>query len=99
MVKRSVWDWLAYVALGSVVVWVALRVLGVIDYFGFSKYYPYFVFVYVMGLSMIKLNHISYLLGNKNGNKYIGNNVWDLLGWFSLGLILVWLVLKSMGVI
>ena len=58
MVKRSFWDWLAYVALASIVVWLILKMLGIINTPVLLAYYPYFAACYFFGWQMNKLNVI-----------------------------------------
>ncbi|MFH0711738.1 MAG: hypothetical protein V1889_01135 [archaeon] len=60
MVKRSIWDWLAWIALGSLVVWLVLRGIGIINTPFLLEYYPYFVITYFFGYQIGKLNHIIY---------------------------------------
>ena len=56
MVKRSFWDWLAYAALASIVVWGFLKVTGVINTPLLIQYYPLFAACYFFGWQMNKLN-------------------------------------------
>ncbi|GEM_PF-4831078 len=59
MVKRSVWDWLAWVALVSIVVWAILKVIGIINTPVLLEYYPIFAACYVFGWQMNKLDGVS----------------------------------------
>ena len=60
MVERNFWDWLAYVALASIVVWLILKGIGVINTPFLVEYYPYFVVTYFLGWQTHKLNTFSY---------------------------------------
>jgi hypothetical protein len=52
----SVLDWLAYFALGSIVVWGILKVTGIINTPLLIQYYPLFAASYVFGWQMNKLS-------------------------------------------
>ena len=57
--KRSIWDWLAWVALGSIVVWGILKVTGIINSPLLLEYYPIFAACYAFGWQMNKLETVS----------------------------------------
>lgn len=60
MVKKfSFWDILAWIALGSIVVWATLKVLGVINTPLLLEYYPVFAVSYVFGWQMHKLSAVA----------------------------------------
>ncbi len=60
MVKRNFWDWLAYAALASIVVWLILKMVGIINTPVLLEYYPYFAACYFFGWQVSRLNHVSY---------------------------------------
>jgi hypothetical protein len=63
MVIKNFWDWLAYVALASVVVWLILKGLGVFNTPFLLEYYPYFVVTYYLGWQTHKLSEIGKEVG------------------------------------
>ena len=67
MVKRSIWDWLAWIVLAGILVWIVLKMFGVINTPVLLEYAPYLGAVYLAGwyaqkIEMMsgKLNLISY---------------------------------------
>lgn len=61
MSKRgvSIWDLLAWIALGSIVVWALLKIFGVINTPSFIEYYPILAASYVFGWQMHKLENVA----------------------------------------
>ncbi len=57
--KKSIWDWLAYVAIAGIVVWVFLRGFGIINTPFLIEYYPYLAVAYAFGWQVNKLNDVS----------------------------------------
>ena len=57
--KLSVWDWLAYFALASIVVWTILKITGVINTPLLVQYYPVLAACYAYGWQMNKLNVVA----------------------------------------
>ena len=57
--RRSFWDILAWVALASIVVWLILKVLGIINTPLLLEFAPYFAAVYVAGWQVHKLHTVS----------------------------------------
>lgn len=55
----SFWDWLAYFALGSIIIWLILKGTGIINTPFLIEYYPYFVVTYFLGWQTNKLNIIA----------------------------------------
>ena len=55
----SIWDVLAWVALGSIVVWVLLKIFGIINTPLFLEYYPILAASYVFGWQMHKLETVA----------------------------------------
>lgn len=60
MVKRSFWDWLAWVALGYILVWTILKMTGVINIPEWLLYSPAIAAIYFFATQMTKLNQIAY---------------------------------------
>ena len=58
MVKRSFWDWLAWVALGFILVWLILKTVGIINTSLWLTYAPLYAATYVAGWQVNKLNNI-----------------------------------------
>lgn len=60
MKKRfSIWDILAWVALGSIVIWATLKILGIINTPPWLLYSPIYSASYVAGWMMQKLNSVA----------------------------------------
>ncbi len=59
--KRGVsfWDILAWIVLGLLILWIILKVLGVINTPAFIEYFPYFSLAYWAGWSIHKLMAVS----------------------------------------
>ncbi len=55
----SAWDWLAYFALGSIVVWGILKVTGIINTPLLIQYYPLFAASFAFGWQMNKLSEMA----------------------------------------
>ena len=61
MKKRfNFWDVIAWVVLVGIVIWLLLKVFGVINTPLFLEYAPYFGAVYLAGWAMHKLENVSY---------------------------------------
>lgn len=58
MVKINVWDVLAWVALASIVVWVTLKIIGVINTPPWLEYGPIYSAAYVAGWMVHKLKTV-----------------------------------------
>lgn len=58
MVKRSVWDYLAWVVLGAILVWLILKTLGIINTPLWLQYAPLYGAVYLAGWQVHKLDNI-----------------------------------------
>jgi hypothetical protein len=59
MVKRNFWDWLAWIALGFILVWLILKTLGIINTPLWLTYAPLYAATYVAGWQVNKLNNLS----------------------------------------
>lgn len=55
MKKVSVWDIIAWVVLIGIVIWLLLKVFGIINTPSILEYAPYFGSVYLAGWAMHKL--------------------------------------------
>ena len=55
MKKVSVWDIIAWVVLIGIVIWLLLKVFGIINTPSILEYAPYFGAVYLAGWAMHKL--------------------------------------------
>ncbi|MFH0808668.1 MAG: hypothetical protein V1888_03595 [archaeon] len=60
MVKRSVWDWLAWIAIISIAVWALLKGFGVFNTPVLLEVYPYLAVSYVFGWQANKLSSVCY---------------------------------------
>ncbi len=56
---RSFWDILAWVALGLILLWVILKMLGVINTPSWLEYSPLLAVVYIAGWQIHKLDAVS----------------------------------------
>ena len=59
MTKYNIWDILAWVALAGIVLWLILKVTGVINTPLLLEYAPLFGVAYGLGWNVHKLNNIS----------------------------------------
>ena len=59
MVKRSIWDWLAWVALAYIFIWLILKVTGVINTPLWLTYSPVFGAIYMAGWYAKKIEEAS----------------------------------------
>ena len=59
MVKRSIWDWLAWVVLAGILVWIILKMLGIINTPVLLEYAPYLGAIYLAGWNVHKLNTVA----------------------------------------
>ena len=59
MVKRSVWDWLAWIVLAGILVWIILKMLGIINTPVLLQYAPYLGAVYLAGWNVHKLDSVA----------------------------------------
>jgi len=57
--KRSFWDVLAWVALGFILVWIILKMLGLISTPLWLEYSPLLAAVYIAGWQMHKLETVA----------------------------------------
>ena len=55
----SLWDFLAWIVLGLILLWLILKVLGIINTPDILTYSPYFGAVYLAGWAMHKLERAS----------------------------------------
>ena len=59
MVKRNFWDWLAWIALAGIFVWLILKMLGIINTSVLLQYAPYLGAVYLAGWNIHKLDSVA----------------------------------------
>jgi len=59
MAKTKFWDILAWIVLAGMVLWLILKVTGVINTPLLLEYSPYFGIAYLLGWNVHKLNNIS----------------------------------------
>ncbi|MBU2576640.1 MAG: hypothetical protein KKF50_02870 [Nanoarchaeota archaeon] len=66
MVKRSFWDWLAWIVLAGILLWLILKTVGIINTPLWLQYAPIYGAVYLAGWyakkveeASVKLNSIS----------------------------------------
>ncbi|MFA4960875.1 MAG: hypothetical protein WC548_04405 [Candidatus Pacearchaeota archaeon] len=55
---RSFWDILAWIVLAGIILWLILKVLGIINTSILLEYAPYFGAVYLAGWYMQKLENV-----------------------------------------
>jgi len=58
MKKLSVWDIIAWIVLLALLVWIILKVAGIIQTPNLLEYVPYFGIVYLAGWAMHKLEAV-----------------------------------------
>lgn len=59
MVKRNFWDWLAWVVLAGILLWIILKMLGIINTPILLQYAPYLGAVYLAGWNVHKLDSVA----------------------------------------
>jgi len=57
--KRKVWDYLAWVALGLILVWLILKTFGIINTPPWLEYAPIYAAVYIAGWQIHKLESVA----------------------------------------
>jgi len=53
--KRNIWDYLAWVSLAGITIWVILKVLGIINTPNWLEYAPIYGAIYLAGWNVNKL--------------------------------------------
>lgn len=67
---RSIWDIIAWIALGVIVVWVVLKITGMINTPLWLEYIPIYSAVYIAGWQINKLANVAEDVGGlKNFKK------------------------------
>jgi hypothetical protein len=62
--KYNFWDVLAWIVLAGIVLWLILKVTGVINTPLLLEYAPYFGVAYILGWNVHKLESISKIVNN-----------------------------------
>ena len=57
--NKSVWDIIAWIVLAGILLWLILKVVGVINTPVLLEYAPYFGAVYLIGWQIHKLENVS----------------------------------------
>jgi hypothetical protein len=57
--KLSIWDIIAWIVLGLILIWLILKVFGVINTPVLIEYAPYFGAVYLIGWQIHKLESVA----------------------------------------
>ena len=57
--KLNIWDILAWIALASIVIWVTLKIFGIINTPLWLEYGPVYSAVYIAGWQIQKLQSVS----------------------------------------
>ncbi len=57
--KLNLWDVLAWIVLFGIVIWIILKMLGIINTPILIEYVPYFGIAYLLGWNIHKLEYIS----------------------------------------
>lgn len=72
----SFWDTLAWIILGLILIWVILKVSGILSTPNLLEYAPYFGIVYLAGWAMHKLERATEDIRDfKNFNKETANQI------------------------
>ena len=59
MLKKNFWDILAWICLFGIVLWLILKVTGIINTSLLLEYAPLFGVAYILGLNIRKLNGVA----------------------------------------
>jgi len=57
--KKSIWDIIAWIVLAGIVLWLLLKIFGIINTSELVTYAPYFGAVYLAGWQMHKLSQVA----------------------------------------
>ena len=68
MKKTNIWDILSWVALGYILIWLILKVLGVINTPPIIEWSPAFAAVYFVGRTMQKIDNLEYISRKSHKN-------------------------------
>lgn len=76
MKKNNIWDVIAWVVVFGIIIWLILKVIGIINTPILVEYAPYFGVAYLLGWNVHKLNNISENV--KNFNKFKDDTIKEI---------------------